>query len=206
MNQEIVSDVIRKNGSRFAKVKCNCCGSIKEKVIEGEPGSWRPRSKNCSFCRGVKRVKPRPCLVCGKKFTPRNYQLKVGQGKFCSQKCSLKNLSGLERTVKWRKRISESNKGKVAVSGVDHPFYKGGLFDTTDGYRFVLVSNQKYAAEHRMVMSEYLGRPLSSDEIVHHKNRDKMDNRIENLQIMTRSEHIKEHMEDLKRGARCKTS
>lgn len=42
---------------------------------------------------------------------------------------------------------------------------------------------------HVIVMENFLGRRLFSHECVHHINGDRDDNRIENLQIMTRSEH-----------------
>lgn len=55
-------------------------------------------------------------------------------------------------------------------------------------------NNPGYLFEHRLVMSNSLKRPLKKSEHVHHINGNKADNRIENLQIMSNSEHRKYHM------------
>lgn len=44
-------------------------------------------------------------------------------------------------------------------------------------------------------MEAYLDRKLDSSELVHHKNGNRRDNRLENLQVMSRSEHQKWHMD-----------
>lgn len=47
--------------------------------------------------------------------------------------------------------------------------------------------------EHHHVMCENIGRRLLPNECVHHINRDKTDNTLSNLRLMTLSEHSKLH-------------
>jgi hypothetical protein len=61
------------------------------------------------------------------------------------------------------------------------------------GYRYVpvpkderhLSNGTQKIAEHRLVMARHLGRALSSDESVHRRNGDRLDDRIENLELWT---------------------
>lgn len=100
-----------------------------------------------------------------------------------------------------KKFLSESRKGE------GNPMWKGGRRRHIDGYIKIWKPDHPYADhdgyvfEHRLVMEKHLGRYLTKDEEVHHKNKKKYDNRIKNLQLMTKEEHSKLHrIEDWKNG------
>ena len=73
---------------------------------------------------------------------------------------------------------------------------KDGIYIHRDGYRMIYVGNGKYRPEHVLVMEKHLGRKLARNEIPHHIDESfegRSNNDINNLQLMTRSEHTKHH-------------
>lgn len=71
-------------------------------------------------------------------------------------------------------------------SGAVHPGWKGGRHLDKTGYVLVYLPDHPaaqngYYREHRLVMEAVLGRYLTKDEVVHHKNDNKQDNDPENL-------------------------
>jgi len=51
----------------------------------------------------------------------------------------------------------------------------------------------RYCPEHHLVWWRHTGNVPASNEVIHHKNGDKTDNRFENLEKMTRAEHASHH-------------
>lgn len=83
------------------------------------------------------------------------------------------------------------------------PFYRkdlsNGQKDSGDGYRWIYTMHQDqerkkgWIAEHTLISEWISERRIGKDEVVHHINFQKYDNRPENLQIMQRDEHLRYH-------------
>lgn len=86
------------------------------------------------------------------------------------------------------------------MRGKNNPMWKGGAKMHSEGYVYVRQPNNTmadvagYVLEHRLIMSKHIGRDLLDNEVVHHLNHNKSDNRIENLALLVdQAEHLKEH-------------
>ena len=83
--------------------------------------------------------------------------------------------------------------------GNKHPGWKGGRFHSSNGYIWIYKPDHPHATtagrghyilEHRLVMEKLLGRYLLPNEVVHHINSIRDDNRLENLVLTTNSNNI----------------
>jgi hypothetical protein len=79
--------------------------------------------------------------------------------------------------------------------GENHYLWKGGKHSNQDGYvRYTGFYDHPFANsdgkifEHIFIMECYLGRKLFPKETVHHKNGNRSDNRIENLELWSTSQ------------------
>ena len=86
--------------------------------------------------------------------------------------------------------------------------YKGGGIDS-NGYK-IIYDNKKRVYEHRYIMSQHIGRPLTRKEIVHHIDGDRLNNNLDNLELTNQSLHIINHLskteikDGLKLCSQCK--
>lgn len=94
-------------------------------------------------------------------------------------------------------------------TGSKNPMWKGGR-QWTRGYIYILLRPNDFfysmataegvVMEHRLVMAKSLGRALHSWELVHHKDGDKSNNQLGNLELTTPNGHITDHCKGYRDG------
>jgi hypothetical protein len=122
------------------------------------------------------------------------------------------SLKGHPTSQETKAKISAALKGRqysaetltkmsVAKIGTRNS-WKGGR--RTDFYGYIYIfspdhpycTSQGYVLEHRLVMEVHLGRTLLPEEVVHHINSIRDDNRIENLmRFESNKDHLRWHKE-----------
>ena len=92
--------------------------------------------------------------------------------------------------------------GEFPMRLENHPNWKGGKWKARgyvmvrikpDDFFFSMAHKNGYVMEHRLVMAKHLGRCLHPWEFVHHKNTNKADNSLGNLQLSSADGHNATH-------------
>lgn len=118
--------------------------------------------------------------------------------KYQKEKLSMKKIGNLcsvtmHCILRWMNHYNIPRRDKVNFNEKNGR-WTGGVI-THSGYRLIKSTKHPqanasgYMREHRLVMETFLGRYLTANEHVHHKDGDKINNSIDNLQLFTNSEH-----------------
>lgn len=112
------------------------------------------------------------------------------------------------------KKLSQSLKGRIITDAAKQKMSESKRchYNGLNGYGHVKKHNAGYVLAycpmhphahadgyvmlHTVVMERYIGRFLADDEVVHHINHNRVDNRIENLMLMKKKEHMSMHMKE----------
>lgn len=107
-----------------------------------------------------------------------------------SESSKLAIKSGRKPTIKMDFPMTDEHKANLYKSRFPNG-PKG--FYMKNGYRLLTVGDNVNREEHIVIMENHLKRKLNKNEVIHHINGNRSDNRIDNLSVMTRSEHTRYH-------------
>ena len=176
--------------SRYKKAKHHYCSKQCQGKARKKANKSNPDYYNCE------------CVVCGKKFHLKPYHLNKYSTHTCSPECTKEQQ---------RRRMTGENNHQYGLKGELNSSFK---FEykriTTYGYYEIYVPNHPfcdkdgYVLEHRIIAEKYLlndensmiingEKFLKKEYVVHHKDFNRLNNDVYNLEVMTKGEHTRFH-------------
>lgn len=186
------------------------CSQACHSKIVGEANSGKISPEETNYLISLE------CNHCGESFFKREDKLGGKRGNFCSMDCYNKWKSESKTVQEHMKEIAPMSelseeareKMKERMTGKLNPSWKGGvtyekkrgnyedpvLVKCPEEYNEMARKNG-YVLEHRLKVAKETGRPLKSEEVVHHIDHDPQNNDIENLMLFrnNREHKLYEH-------------